>query len=174
MTAIDVIAMVTPPRESPDSAGLSPLITYWLQQNAARWEEQYKKITEKEGLPLTCRQFQRGKVDIAQELPTDLVTYFVYKLDDRIAPEIYQILHEGRTHVVLILSENAVPIGHNFDILPLRAKRIEGTNLLFPMEKVPSYGHGPLIQVHELQNYTKKHMRQVLRQIIEQKERFEN
>jgi hypothetical protein len=103
------------------------------------------------------------------------MTYFVYRLDPSIAPEIGTVLLDGRAHLILVLSERELPIhedwyAHLSDV-PMSSRRME-SGFFVPLSSSSSPTVRPLLHLHEMQCYTRTDMRCLLHSLLQRKREF--
>lgn len=172
---IDAISVVTPPKPWGQEGVSTRFVERCLGQDVSQWREQVQHLLKGKGIGLHWRKYNWGDVDLQEELPTDVLAYFVHHLDPRIAPEIGELVLDGRVHFILVLSQEKFPITEdwcqNFQTLSLRARRSEG-GIFVTEGLIERYGPNALIRFYELPSYTHAMVDGMLDQLVKRKENF--
>ncbi|MBI3336473.1 hypothetical protein HYZ98_02820 [Candidatus Peregrinibacteria bacterium] len=176
---VDTINVVKLPSPNVQRRRSNPLPYALMEQDLQRALEQWMQLlhyaTERKEVIPRSRTYEWSTINIAEELPTDLLTYFVYQLEPDIAPEIGELILDGRVHLVLILSHCRFPIEEDwcqrFKVCSLRGRRSPGGIVIPDMSEESSMA--PLIQLHEMNAFTGKILRNLLETIEERKKKYD-
>jgi len=176
---VDTINVVKLPNKVFQRRKHNPLPYAFIEQDMRRalthWEHLFADISERKEIFSRSRTYRWSEVDVASELPTDLLTYFVYELEPDIAPEIAKLLMDGRVHIVLILSHREFPDEEDwcqrFKVCSLRGRRGPNGIVIPDMSEEASFA--PMIQLHEMRAFTGKILGNLLDTVEERKKKYD-
>ena len=164
---VDTISVVKPPRKQ---ANQPILVTQELVRQEGRWETALREALHIYGRELNARRYLTQQVEITDELPTDVLTYFVNALDASIAPEIATVLLDGRVHFVVVLSLEEPPQSTEAWHLPLRASKERG--ILCPLEG-DDYTTRSLLHFSQVHTFTTDRLHELVGELIARKGEYD-
>lgn len=173
--SVDTISLIKPAHQTQLRQSVPYAFVHeHLFHNAQEWNERFRAILRNEGVQHDARSYNWSEVNVIEELPTDMVVYFVDVLDFSIAPEIGKVLVDGRTHFILVLSLDKIPNAAEQLHFTMKAKLV-GSLALVTRDLQEDEGNTtkPLLHLHEMPKITNSDLRGLFRSLIQRKVEME-
>jgi len=164
-------------REIENITVVDPCASKWVQSRtssdmeklhsfAQAWQRHFSDVAGEQGVNVRTKSFTFYDVDLVEELPTDLIVYFIDTLEDNgIIFDIHRIVTDGRVHLIQIITKEDLPTHldsfEHFFRFSLRGRR-EG-RLLIPDSDAPTGDQ--FIRADSIGTYSRS--RQSLRRNVE-------
>ncbi|OGJ56240.1 hypothetical protein A2635_03355 [Candidatus Peribacteria bacterium RIFCSPHIGHO2_01_FULL_51_9] len=149
----------------------------FLEQEASDWFRCFYELSRRKGVNLRSIKMPWKRNEIVSHLPTDLITYFVFRIDPSITHEIAEVIMDGRVHLVLILAREEFPQEdwiRNISKIPIGTYQRIGNILLPPEDDDRKRTADALVHLHEMKGYSLRDMKNLIDQLVECKKKDEN
>lgn len=142
-----------------------------LDRSVSCWMDAFGDIAIDEHVALKPRRYIWDDIDVTQELPTDLLVYFLHELEPNLSLEVQQVICDGRVHIVLLMAYREIPNAdwvRNIPYFPLRAHR-EGSILIPDQDSLAV----PFVRIWEMSKCTERDIRKLFSDLVRQKQKYD-